>query len=434
MTALEYQLGKRVARGGFGTVYQATLSDGRPVAVKRLHAKYRDDQLLGEAHVLASLEHPNIVKFFGVHQHRDNLELVMEWVGPKLTRLQGTGELPLGVVRHIMVELLSSLDYLHGQKKLNHRDLSPRNVLLATDGSVKLADFGLARQDSAPRTTTALKGSPPYMSPEQANGKKVDARSDLFALGVVFYELLTGTLPFQSAPELAKYPLVSPVRTLRPAVPRKLADVVARLLEYDRAKRYPSAQAVLDALGDSPDERALGRADLALLMCERGLIPTPSRITSGWRFMSLAAVAAIALMGVIGVYRYGPFASGASPRAGTAERERMPEHHELDQQFEHSDSQECVGPAASATAVEHGPTTTLPDGARSAATPDALASRKQSSSRRAASRTEAMRFRQRETAPAVQPQPETPGGSYEFSRPMGGSHEPGLSGENNSDK
>lgn len=431
MTALEYQLGKRVARGGSGVVYRATLSDGRTVAVKRLAAKYRDDRLLREAHVLASLDHPNIVKFFGVAQRKDDLELVMEWVGPKLELLRRTGELPIGAARHIIVELLSALDYLHGQKKLNHRDLSPRNVLLGEDGAVKLADFGLARKENAPRSTSVLKGSPPYMSPEQASTGKVDARSDLFAIGVVFYELLTGRLPFQSSSELANCPLITPVSALRPAVPRKLDRIIARLLQYDRAKRYSSAQEVLDELGDSPDERAIGRADLALLMRERGLIRGPSK--AGQRIAGMAIVAAAGLLVVAGVNPYESARPATTAQTAASEFELSSERQEPRLDSQPVDDTTCVVSTDSVPAPDEVLPTSMHQDGVSPVTHARPTARKKRASQRTAPATETTAASPAEAkTPAPQPQPRNPGGSYGFQRPMGGSFD--VSGTDNSVK
>lgn len=304
MSALEYRIVKKVGQGGSGVVYKAELSDGRSAAVKRLSAKYQDDRLEREAQLLASLDHPGIVKFFGVKkQKNDSLDLVMEWVGPSLQRVLESGALPLSTAVHVIRELLHALDYLHSTGK-QHRDLSPGNLLLGDNGSVKLADLGLCKPGGAPRTTSVLKGTEPYVSPEQLGSGPLDARCDLFAVGVIFYELLTGVLPFQSSQELRRRPVVTPVSALRAGVPQQLEAVVMRLLEYERDKRCPSAASVLDALDDSPLARELGKSETAALLRRRAR-----------RRFGIPAVAAAVLvgglLGVGGVSLYG--GQGAVP-------------------------------------------------------------------------------------------------------------------------
>ena len=320
MSALEYRTIRKVAKGGSGVVYKAVLSDGRPAAVKRLSARHRDDRLEREALLLASLDHRNIVKFFGVKKgKRDSLDLVMEWVGPSLGRVMESGELPTGMVVHVIREVLHALDYLHGAGK-QHRDLSPGNVLLGEDGSVKLADLGLCKPTGAPRTTDVLKGTDPYVSPEQQGSGPLDGRCDLFTLGVVFYELLTGRLPFPSSWALRKRPAVTPVCVVRPEVPERIEAVVMRLLEYERDKRFPSAASVLAELGDAPLARELGQADVARLLRERGLVEDGTWIAIARRRVGLPAVAAAVLvgglLGVGGVSLYG--VHGATAQAATS--------------------------------------------------------------------------------------------------------------------
>ena len=305
---VEYKTLEKVAKGGSGVVYRAQLRDGLVVAVKRLKKKYATSRLISEAELLASFNHPNIVEFYAVHRRSNGkLDLVMEWVGPKLSRLTRSGKLPLGIVVYIGLELLSALDYLDGRGKV-HRDLSPRNVLLGVNGQVKLADFGISKPANAVRTTTTLKGSQPYMSLEQANGGKVDGKSDLFTLGVLLYELVTGAPPFASAAELVRMPRVLPVSMVRPNVPAQLSAVIARLLEYNRKDRFASAQEATAALARVYDG-ALGPSDVETLMSERGLFRE-----SSWTWRGVGTAAALAASMAIGagsMYAYGAATSAA---------------------------------------------------------------------------------------------------------------------------
>jgi len=316
--SLSYRILERVASGGSGVVYRAQLDDSRVIAVKRFAAGYADELIVREASLLSRSGHRNIVEFFGVRRLRNSkLDLVMEWVGPSLSRLLRTGQLPLSVVIHIGLELLHALEHLSGQKHV-HRDLSPRNVLLSPDGRVKLADFGLAKPENAPRSTRILRGSPPYISPEQINDGDVDARSDLFALGVLLYELITGTPPFRSSSHLARKPEILPVTMWRSDLPDGLADVVMRLLEYDRQKRYQSAREAIEALGAVLDT-SLGASDLATLLRDRGLFRRPRRTLR--RVAMAAAVAAVVLLVAGGVREYVWTAPKNSSAGAPVERE-----------------------------------------------------------------------------------------------------------------
>ena len=179
-------------------VYRAEQLDGRPVAVKRWIAGHAPTKCDREARLLARLDHPNIAKFYGFQPLANGeAELIMEWVGPTLSSLCKGGKLWPCVAVHVVQGILQGLDHLHGQGEV-HCDLSPRNVLLSPQGQVKLVDFGLAKEENAPRKTDSLKGSPPYISPEQASQTPLDGRSDLFAVGVIFYELLAGMPPYRN--------------------------------------------------------------------------------------------------------------------------------------------------------------------------------------------------------------------------------------------
>ena len=303
MTAPHYRITKKVAKGGSGTVYRATLSDGRVVAVKRFSASYARAAFARESELLADLDHPNIVKFYGIKRLQSGeLDLIMEWVGPTLQRLLAAGPLEPAVAVQVIHGLLKALEHLHAHKQ-QHRDLSPRNVLLGSDGSVKLVDFGLSKPANAPRHTEGLRGSPPYISPEQIHDVGLDARSDLFPVGVLFYELLTGTPPYSSSTEIAKNTPITPLSVLRPELPEEFERCILKFLAYDRRERYASARAAIDGLMALPWE-FLGRAPLQRQMRDRGLMSGASSARPRQALMVAAGLAVGLTLGFAGTSLY----------------------------------------------------------------------------------------------------------------------------------
>jgi len=310
---MDYKILCRVATGSTGIVYRARRHDGRIVAVKRLKAGYTTSRIIHEAHIHAGCDHPNITKLYQLRKRKNGrYELIMEWVGPQLSTLLAHGRLPLAVAVYIAHQIVQALGYLRNHPtypNLLHRDLSKRNILLTTDGAVKLTDFGLAKSENAPRTTTILRGSPPYISPEQLDGAALDARSDLFAVGVLLYELLAGIPPFQSAAEISLRPDIVPITTYRPDIPPRLAAMVHRLVHYDPDHRYQSIDEAQTALAELL-EPAFGPDALAILLAERGLSghasPNRRRLARG------ARMTAAALLGAAGMFLYQPTSSTRS--------------------------------------------------------------------------------------------------------------------------
>ena len=255
-----YELGEVLGRGGMGVVYRARdLALERVVAVKCLPATSADDAVAvarfeREALAAAALPHPNIVTVFDAG--RDGVErfIVMECVtGRSLDRiLSETGALEWRLAVTVGRQVASALAAAH-QAGIVHRDIKPGNVMLDDAGTAKVLDFGIVRLDQGAtltQTATVL-GSAQYLAPELAHGAEADARSDIYALGCVLYELLTGRPPFhghQPAAVLAQHMSASPrpVCELVPAVPVALSELVARLLAKDPARR-PADAAELEA-------------------------------------------------------------------------------------------------------------------------------------------------------------------------------------------
>jgi predicted Ser/Thr protein kinase len=244
---------RRLGRGGMGRVYEATDAAGRRrVALKVLAEELAADasfvrRFRREAKVLSSLSHPHVVDVIAEGEDGGRLYFVMEYVrGENLRRRMARGPIPVADVVRIAAEVASALAYAH-EHGVVHRDLKPENVLLDEEGRVHLADFGLSRlQKDAPEATTMLTrtdvilGTYEYMAPEQRRGdREVDARADIYALGVMVYEMLTGSLP------LGRF---QPASRARPEVPEALDAVVNQALATDPGDRWQGAPALRDAL------------------------------------------------------------------------------------------------------------------------------------------------------------------------------------------
>ncbi|MBK7863635.1 MAG: serine/threonine protein kinase [Archangiaceae bacterium] len=271
-----YELLKKLASGGMGQVFLARrrgVGFEKLVVLKRILPHLVEDEdfltmFLDEARLTARLNHPNIAQIFDVDVEAGQHLVVMEYVqGDDVRRLwkKAAAEkrpLPLGAVLRIVADAAAGLDHAHQARDdqgqplgLVHRDVSPQNLLVGFDGGVKLIDFGVAKAAGrAQHTDTGvLKGKFPYMSPEQANGEPLDARSDVFALGIVLWELLCGERLFKGESDVMSQRLVRACQVpapsqLRPELTPALDAIVLKALSKDREQRYPSALAFREAL------------------------------------------------------------------------------------------------------------------------------------------------------------------------------------------
>jgi serine/threonine protein kinase len=251
-----YRLEQPLGHGGMATVYLAHDTElDRPVAVKLLAENLAGDaafreRFLREARHSARLSHPNVVSVYDTGEADDGRPyIVMEHV--KGTTLADRGPLPADEAVALAVQACHGLAHAHAAG-LVHRDIKPQNLLLREDGMLKIADFGIARAAEATALTQAgtVLGTAAYLSPEQAAGEEVTSAADVYSLGAVVYELLTGRPPheLESLADLADPGEITPVGELAPTVPRHVEDAVMRSLARNPAYRPPSAQAFADEL------------------------------------------------------------------------------------------------------------------------------------------------------------------------------------------
>ncbi len=253
-----YELKKRLARGGMAEVFLGEDQLlGRPVAVKVLFPEFASDpnfveRFRREAQAAANLSHPNIVGVFDWGKERNTYYIVMEYVeGRTLSQIiRKEGPLPAARVAEIADGIASALGFAH-KGNVVHRDMKSGNVIISDTGQIKVADFGIATaistgSDADLTQAGSVMGTANYFSPEQAQGLNVDGRSDLYSLGVVMYEMLTGTLPFTGESSISiAYKHVQeqpePISTKRPGVPQALQTITAKLLKKEPEQRYSSA-------------------------------------------------------------------------------------------------------------------------------------------------------------------------------------------------
>ncbi|MFN0250745.1 MAG: serine/threonine protein kinase [Kofleriaceae bacterium] len=320
----KYQLDHRLGGGGMAEVFIAHTvgAEGfsRKVAIKRVLPGFSDNpafakMFVEEARISARLQHPNVVSVLDFDRDPEGrLFLVMEFIeGKDLDALVSTGLLPFPVAIFVTTEILRGLGYAHdlpitagqaggdGMRGIIHRDVSPHNVLLSWEGALKVSDFGIAKARSASEATASefIKGKPAYMSPEQANGERLDGRSDLFAVGVMLWEMLCGRRLFvgedtRTTLAAVLFGTIPRPRSLRPDVPKDLEKVVMKLLERDLPSRYRTAELAIADLLECHDAPKSGREQLIRLMTERfphdapfrqsrsnpGLTPVPAHVAN----------------------------------------------------------------------------------------------------------------------------------------------------------
>jgi serine/threonine protein kinase len=266
-----YQLLDRVAVGGMAEVFKAKRAgvEGfeKTVALKRILPHLSDnkeflDMFVDEAKMVAGLTHPNIVQIFDLGRIQKSYYIAMEFVHGRdlrtiMKRAREKGlRMPLDLSLRVVSQVCAALEYAHRKKddrgrpmEIVHRDVSPQNILISFEGDVKLVDFGIAKAATKASSTDrgALRGKLLYMSPEQAWGRPIDRRSDVFSLGIVLYEMVTETKPFLGAGteltilELVRQCLVTPPRDINPRVPEALDRIIMKALAREPDERYQDA-------------------------------------------------------------------------------------------------------------------------------------------------------------------------------------------------
>jgi eukaryotic-like serine/threonine-protein kinase len=274
-----YRIERSLGRGGEATVFQAVdLHSGVPVVLKLLepaqlgevaaYERFRREVAIGRR-----LSHPGVPRLIEAHEDGHPPYLVLEYTAGHTLRelLGGSQTLPVSRAIDIATRLAEVVAYCH-EHHVYHRDLKPENVLVANDGRVTIIDFGIALLDGAPRVTwrgfSGLVGTPEYMAPEQIRGERGGPETDVYAIGLILYELLLGRPPFRSPNPLSTmYQHLNmdaeALITARPEVPPVIAAVVARAMRRRKQERYPNAAELLDALRhpETVDVAVLSRPD-----------------------------------------------------------------------------------------------------------------------------------------------------------------------------
>ncbi len=255
-----YRIEAAVAHGGMSVLYRATdLNSGRQVAIKVPLPEMEADPVLierfkREQEIGQELDHPGVVKSFN-SEERSRLYMVIEWVDGRLLRTILNEEKKLPVERAVKITLgiCDALDYMH-KRGIIHRDLKPENVMVGDEDQIKLIDFGIAMKEEARRLTfvnvSSLLGTPDYISPEQVKGARGDQRSDIYAMGIMLYEMLTGRVPFVGPNPLAVMNErvlndVTPPRELNPEISPQLEEILYRALEREPRHRYATASEMM---------------------------------------------------------------------------------------------------------------------------------------------------------------------------------------------
>lgn len=252
----EYKIIGAVGQGGFSHIFKASGPDGKLVILK-----FPDVSLLGdpatyerfrrESAIGQKLDHPAIPRVLALEESPDGVFLVLEFVEGKTLRnhIWDNAPLPLEEALSIATQLADTLDYLHAHD-VYHRDLKPENIIIGPDGRIHIIDFGSALLEGTRRVTwgfaSSALGTPDYMSPEQIQGKRGDARTDVYALGIILYELLTGTVPFRGDNALSVMnqhltATPTPPRKLRPSIPPGVEAIVLKSIRRNPDARYQQA-------------------------------------------------------------------------------------------------------------------------------------------------------------------------------------------------
>ena len=271
----QYQLTELIARSGMASIFKAVdRKSGRTVAIKVPYLQFESDVVFysrfqREEEVGRRLDHPNIIKVLSP-ERKSRMYIAMEYVDGVSLRslLREHRPLPTEKALALAGQICEALVYMHSQKVV-HRDLKPENVLITAEGQVKIMDFGIALDESARRLTwsglSSTIGTPDYMAPEQVSGRRGDFRTDIYALGMIMFEMLTGHLPY-SGPNV--YTMMraktsedpQPPSAFRPDIDPHLEEMILHAIERTPRNRYPSAAALLEEIREPSRIKIEGRA------------------------------------------------------------------------------------------------------------------------------------------------------------------------------
>ncbi len=289
----QYKLIEVIARSGMASIFKAIDQvDGATVAIKVPYMQFESDVVFygrfqREEEVGRRLNHPNIIKVL-TPKRKSRMYIAMEYVEGLSLRgmMREPGGMPAGKALDIARQICEAMVYMHSQGVV-HRDLKPENILVTHEGQIKIMDFGIALDESARRLTwsglSSTIGTPDYMAPEQVSGRRGDVRTDIYSLGVILYEMLTGNLPY-SGPNVytvmrsktAEDP--QPPSAFKPDIDPHLEEIILHAIERSPRDRYASAQEVLEDLRDPSRVAPKGRAQrlhprsLAMQRMRRGIV------------------------------------------------------------------------------------------------------------------------------------------------------------------
>jgi eukaryotic-like serine/threonine-protein kinase len=295
-----YRIDSLVTQGGMASVFRGRDEHtGKPVAIKIPHAQYEMDVLFfdrfhREAAIGRKLDHPGVVKVLPAEDD-GRVCMIMEWVeGRPLQKiLDEEKKLSPERVERIAIRICDALAYIHGHGVI-HRDLKPDNIMVDEQDQIKLIDFGIAGEARARRLTfakfTKAMGTPDYVSPEQVKGKRGDGRSDIYSLGVMLYEMLTGQMPFGGANPLAalNQRLLSappPPREIDPSITPQLQEIIFRALERDPVNRYQTARDFAHDLANPQQVGITEREEAS----HNGLVHA-TKSKRAWYYLALALI------------------------------------------------------------------------------------------------------------------------------------------------
>jgi serine/threonine-protein kinase len=295
-----YRIDSLVTQGGMAAIFRATdVRTGAPVAIKIPHPQYEADVLFydrfhREADIGRKLDHPGVVKVLP-DEKSGRVCMVMEWVDGRPLRKILDEEKRLSPERaeRIAIRICDALVYIHGHG-IVHRDLKPDNIMVDDEDQIKLVDFGIAGEARARRLTfakfTKAMGTPDYVSPEQVKGKRGDARSDIYSLGVMLYEMLTGQVPFTEENPLAalNQRLLSPPpppREIDPSITPQLQEIIFRAMEREPVNRYQTARDFAHDLANPGQVGVIDREE----MNQNGLAHATGR-KRAWSYVALALI------------------------------------------------------------------------------------------------------------------------------------------------